>query len=180
MHHRSTRAIAIAAVAAFAAGCAEPCEFEARCDGNVLETCFLHPDQFFGDPVSRNACEAPNPFCVEPVADMVAFCAAEPTAECTEADPETCDGALALRCREGFVRATNCATFGPDCIVNDDDDAVCAQDPIVACDPATHERRCIGDNVERCRDGRIALEICETITPQHACSVDGFAACRIQ
>ena len=85
-------------------GCAKPCEYVARCDGEVLQTCSLGVDQLFGSGESEVACPTTvNPHCVELEVDH-AFCARTEEPSCT-ADEAFCDGDEAgLRCSVNHSR----------------------------------------------------------------------------
>ena len=67
--------------------CGPNCEFDQRCDGNVLETCSVGVDQIVGDPeYDRMECAGSTPVCVE-LSDVSAVCAPSETESC---EPDTC------------------------------------------------------------------------------------------
>ena len=101
--------------------CTQPCEFTARCDGSVLETCSIGPDQLVGSGIGRTDCaDTVNPYCVS--IDDFAMCATESTPSCDLEEPE-CDGDVVLDCTLGFVVAEDCALAGPTCISHPEDGA---------------------------------------------------------
>lgn len=140
--------------------CAKPCEFVARCDGTVLETCSLGVDQLFGSGVSKTDCSTTlNPVCLETATD-VAFCTLDDSVTCTEG-ASRCDGDLAITCNaNGFEVAKDCSTNGPTCVLDADDQALCAIDPAMPCDSDTFESRCDGDLLITCGDGLLRSREC--------------------
>lgn len=144
----------------FLLACSKPCEYTARCDGSVLETCSLGVDQLFGSGESETNCpDTVNPVCHSPEPD-VAFCTLDDEIMCEEGATR-CDGDIAITCNEsGFEVGQDCTTFGPTCVLNEGE-AQCALDPVESCDNATYERSCEGIDLIVCNGGLVTQRVCD-------------------
>ena len=159
--------------------CTKPCEFTARCDGDVLETCSVGVDQLVGSGISRTDCtETVNPVCVTH-GDDAAQCAMERTPTCDLPEPQ-CDGDVILACSAGYLVADDCALAGPTCVTHPDDGApVCAVDPVTSCDRETFLQTCATeDSVYACLDGVVTELDCDLTHEKATCKVrNGGAGC---
>lgn len=100
---RALGAVGLLATLLATAGCNE-CDFEPRCEGNVMVTCG-GIDQQVGRKVSRSACSAPNPVCVNGPYGL--FCARSAKPVCTPpsmpGQVSRCEGQTELRCLSGVT-----------------------------------------------------------------------------
>jgi hypothetical protein len=149
-------------------GCAKECEYAARCDGNMLQTCSLGVDQMFGSGESERLCEGVNPVCVE-VEEDVAFCARSASATCDDSLVHRCEDDSIISCQAGYEVAEDCALNGPDCLI-DDGEPVCAQAPLTACVEASYPKHCEGTSVVSCHEGRVEAFDCDLYEPGSRCA----------
>ncbi|MCK6572198.1 hypothetical protein L6V77_14005 [Myxococcota bacterium] len=158
--HRSS-ALALALLPTLAA-CSEECSYVARCRGaDRLEVCTERMED--GNRVAEEEtvpCAAPNPVCVELDGDH-ARCVTAVDATCAPAEfTETCDGAVARRCRQGYVTGFDCGADGNACVARETG-AACARAPASACDPQTFTETCDGTTGVICETGLVANLRCE-------------------
>ncbi len=96
-------------------GCRVACEFEPRCEGNVVMDCSVGIDQLVGSgtPVVY-PCLEPAPLCVERRVDSRSMdearvlCAREPLTPCEQPFATSCEGTVLVFCHGGYVSAQDC------------------------------------------------------------------------
>ena len=110
--------------------CGNECDFFARCQGNVLQTCGAGVDQCWNRRIQDEPCITPNGAWVS--VGISAICARTPITECGRSFVPYCDGALLLGCStspEGFVVAEDCSLVGRTCGLGASGEATCVQAP---------------------------------------------------
>ncbi|MBN1945244.1 MAG: hypothetical protein JW797_06175 [Bradymonadales bacterium] len=135
------------------------CPYEARCEGNVLHTCWLGVDQLVGSP-ARDAveCRAPNPVCVD-LDDRNAQCVMDDQATCQEPFDPFCEEGAVVDCVEGYEVAEDCAGNGNGC--HDIDGSVfCAVAPLTPCIMGEYRTRCDDTRVLSCQRGFVTARDC--------------------
>ncbi len=166
----------LVATATASMACTTECTFKARCDGDLVETCSVAVDQLVGSPISRKPCQAPNPKCVQ-VEDDVARCVTAEDAVCDKSYIPQCLNNAATTCTTGFVVARDCTVLGPGCVLNGSE-AVCAVDPLVACESDSYVTSCQDNTVLRCRRGFVQGEACDAYVPPRKCGQrNGYRWC---
>jgi len=160
------RCLAMACAVQLAA-CHE-CEYQQRCQGDVLQVCIPAAHGVGSASDSYQPCDGPNPYCVE-TGDDTAGCF-HSRQECeVDASTDSCDGDVALRCDEGGHEfAEDCAASGNLCASNTPTGARCVFESFTECDEET-PRRCEGDLLVRCVDG--ALEAMDCAAMGQSCQM---------
>ncbi len=162
--------VSLLPTALLVSGCPN-CDYESRCDGDVVKICSMGVDQIAGDAShDRIPCPAESPTCVK-LDKSTAECVRPGKPKCGDDFKPRCDGDLVVVCVSDYEVADDCTRAGNACTMVGEV-PVCAMAPVTGCDPTTYVETCEGTTELVCTfEGVVARLDCAAGDPLATCVV---------